>query len=94
LKLFDRKQLKIIIFDDFKKDHANVYEDVLKFLEVDPSFKPNFKILNPNEVIRSRSLVLFRSFLKIAWKTSKKIYPKSQRRHREHLSRTFSSKSS
>lgn len=32
MDVFDRKQIKMIIFDDFRKDNAKVYREVLKFL--------------------------------------------------------------
>ena len=46
--LFDKKQIKIIIFDDFKTNTQEVYEEVLEFLDVDPNFKPTFEIVNEN----------------------------------------------
>lgn len=54
--LFDKKQIKIIIYDDFKKDNAKVYKEVLEFLEVNPTFTPEFKILNPRKIVRFRTL--------------------------------------
>ena len=47
LSLFDRKQIKVIIFDDFKMDPAGIYKEVLEFLDVDTNFEPEFKIVNP-----------------------------------------------
>ena len=46
--LFDEKQIKMIIFDDFEKDNASTYREVLEFLEVNPSFKPKFEKVNAN----------------------------------------------
>jgi hypothetical protein len=50
--VFDRKQIKIIIYDDFKKDNAGVYREVLEFLGVDPNFKPNFDQINIRKEVR------------------------------------------
>jgi hypothetical protein len=47
LSLFDRRQIKVLIFDDFKADPAGIYKEILKFLEVDPNFEPELKIVNP-----------------------------------------------
>jgi hypothetical protein len=56
LKRFGHDQVKIIIFEDFKKDNAGVYKDILNFLGVDPSFEPNFERMNVSKRARSNSL--------------------------------------
>jgi hypothetical protein len=49
-----------VLFDDFKKNPETVYKQILKFLEVDQTFKPrNFNIINQNRVVRSRKLRKF-----------------------------------
>ncbi|MFQ5571827.1 MAG: sulfotransferase [Rhodothermales bacterium] len=54
---FDRSQIKIIIYDDFKRDNEGTYRDVLAFLDVDPTFTPkDFQIHNRGAVLRSRHL--------------------------------------
>lgn len=45
---FPRSQIKVILFDDFKRDTAKVYREILEFLEVDPNFVPKFEIANAN----------------------------------------------
>lgn len=40
LEAFARSQIKILIFEDFKKDNLGVYREVLEFLGVDESFRP------------------------------------------------------
>jgi hypothetical protein len=52
LSHFNRAQIKIIIFDDFKINTPGIYKEVLDFLEVDPNFSPTFDIVNPNKQIR------------------------------------------
>lgn len=52
-KSFPRNQIKIIIFEDFKKNTSTVYKEVLKFLNVDPDFKPKFTIANEVKEIKS-----------------------------------------
>jgi hypothetical protein len=49
---FDQAQIKIIIFDDFKKNTRDVYCDVLRFLNVDPNFSIEFDIVNPNKQLK------------------------------------------
>lgn len=43
---FGNSQIHVIIFEDFVNDLPRVYKEVLKFLEVDESFQPEFKKIN------------------------------------------------
>jgi hypothetical protein len=52
-RLFGRERIHFILLDDVRHSPENVYADVLRFLEVDDSFRPHFKIVNPNKRIRS-----------------------------------------
>jgi hypothetical protein len=54
LNVFERQQIKIIIYDDFKEDNAGVYREVLDFLGVDPNFKPDFGQINIRKEVRFR----------------------------------------
>lgn len=51
LALFDRDQIKMIIFDELKADPLSVYRDILTFLNVDCDFTPSLDIVNPNKQI-------------------------------------------
>lgn len=53
LNVFPNEQIKIILFDDFKNDNKKVYKDVLRFLGVDDSFKPDFKGVHESKMPRS-----------------------------------------
>jgi hypothetical protein len=55
-KLFDETRLHVIFYDDLKADTAGVYRDVLRFLEIDDTFRPEFPVKNPNSVVRSGAL--------------------------------------
>lgn len=78
--VFSRDNVHIIIFDDFKADTAGIYKNTLRFLGVDDSFDPEFKVINPNKVVRSKAL---REFLHdpspMARKIGKYLIPKSLR---------------
>lgn len=50
---FDRNQILIISYDDFKADTAKAYHDVLVFLGLDVSHVPDFHIVNPAKERRS-----------------------------------------
>ena len=51
---FGRERVHVIIFDDFVRDTASVYRDTLKFLNVNPAFRPVFQKVNANRRVRSR----------------------------------------
>lgn len=46
---FRRDQITIILFDDFIRDPAATYQDVLRFLRVDETFKPRFGRINASK---------------------------------------------
>jgi hypothetical protein len=51
LALFDKEQVQIIIYDDFKKVTAGVYQKTLEFLNVDATFQTDFTVINARKVI-------------------------------------------
>jgi hypothetical protein len=55
--VFGRDQVHVIIFDDFKADVAASYLQTLRFLEIDPDFRPEFPVVNANKVARSATAV-------------------------------------
>ncbi|MDN5937473.1 MAG: sulfotransferase [Salinisphaera sp.] len=52
LEIFDPKQIRIILFDDFVADLAKEYRATLAFLGVDPNFQPGFERVNDSKSIR------------------------------------------
>ena len=54
LGIFDRRQVNVIVFDDFVADTRLVYEDVLAFLRVPSDERNDFPRVNPARVARSR----------------------------------------
>ena len=52
LSVFNRDQIKIILFDDLKQDTARVYNTILEFLDVSSDFCPEFNIVNPNKILK------------------------------------------
>ncbi|MGB7293160.1 MAG: sulfotransferase [Thermodesulfobacteriota bacterium] len=53
---FGRDKVYLIIYDDFKKNPAEVYKGVLQFLGANPNAKTKFDIMNSNKNINSRLL--------------------------------------
>lgn len=58
---FGAERVKIVIFEDMVANPAAVYEDVLRFLDVDPSFRPEFSVANAARPVQNLGL---RRFLK------------------------------
>ena len=48
-KHFDEQKIKVILFDDFKRDPKRIYEEVLDFLDVVQNNKSEFPVINENE---------------------------------------------
>ena len=48
-----KQNLNILLLDDLKKDVYKTYISLAKFLNIDLSFTPKFKIENPNKIPRS-----------------------------------------
>lgn len=53
LETYPEDRLKIILFDDFVEDQLGTFQDVLRFLDLDPSFEPELDRRNPNTAVRS-----------------------------------------
>jgi hypothetical protein len=54
LKLFGRKQVHVILYDDFAADTAGAYKSVLEFLEVDATRPPvSFPVINGSQEVKS-----------------------------------------
>ena len=54
--LFDKSQIKVIIYEDFRQNNAPVYKDILGFLNVDADFSPNYVQANLNKKPRFAKL--------------------------------------
>lgn len=57
---FGRENVKVIIYDDFRADPLRACQQVFEFLEVNPAFAPEIRVINPNKKVRSK---LVRDFL-------------------------------
>jgi hypothetical protein len=57
--LFGRDNVKVIIFDDFARNTARVYQETCEFLDVNSDFRPDFRIINANKIVRNRVLLHF-----------------------------------
>lgn len=55
-KIIPSNQLHIIFFDDFSTNTANVYNELLSFLNLSDDKRASFEIINPNKELRNRFL--------------------------------------
>ena len=53
---FSKDQVKIILFEDFKNDNKSTFKEILKFLEVDTSFCPEFVSVNASKKPRNKTM--------------------------------------
>lgn len=53
---FGRERVKVLLYEDFREDVGRTYVDVLEFLGLDTSFRPEFTLVNPNKRVRSKFL--------------------------------------
>lgn len=53
---FGRENVHVIVNEDLRTSTEEVYAETLRFLEVDPAFRPNFSVTNENRRIRNRVL--------------------------------------
>ncbi|VEP17040.1 Sulfotransferase [Hyella patelloides LEGE 07179] len=53
---FDRSQIKIIIFEDFRSQNEVIYQEILDFLEVDRNFTPDYESVNANKEVRFKAI--------------------------------------
>lgn len=50
--VFDKSQIRVVIFDALTKKTAQNYINILEFLNVNQSFSPDFNTVNPNKVLK------------------------------------------
>ena len=56
IDVFSRRNIHIIIYDDFKSETLNTYQATLRFLEVNDDFQPDFGVVNANRRVRSKKV--------------------------------------
>lgn len=56
LDTFGREHVLVIIYEEFKEKTADTYRNTLRFLGVNQSFQPDFRVVNPNKDVRFRTL--------------------------------------
>lgn len=59
LKYFEKSSLKIIFYEDIKKDSRKVIKDIYSFLKIDQNYMPEFKKHNKSGKVKSKFLQRF-----------------------------------
>lgn len=59
LDTFGRDRVHVIIQEDFHRNRVEVYEQTLRFLDVRPDFRPQFKDVNGNKRVRNKRFQKF-----------------------------------
>jgi len=80
IETFGREKLKVIIFDELKRNTAEVYKDTCLFLGVDPTFNPLIRVINGNKGVRSvtyRNIIFRPSVLRTV---ARRVIPDTPRR--------------
>lgn len=93
LDIFDPDQVKVIIFDDFKKDTPAIYRETLRFLGCNDTFVPEFKIVNANKTIRNRTLQILLKRPPKSAQLAKQLIPSSLRHSIRQFLQGFNTKS-
>jgi len=57
LNLFGYDQVHFVLLEDIQTTTAETYQNILKFLDVDPSFKAQFKIVNAHRSVKYHRLL-------------------------------------
>ena len=53
---FKPEQIKVIIFEEFKSENERVFREILEFLQVDPSFIPEYSAVNVNKEVKFKAV--------------------------------------
>jgi hypothetical protein len=56
---FGRDAVHVVLLDDLRARAEEVYRRTLEFLGVDPTFRPDFRVVNPTLAVRSRAFHRF-----------------------------------
>lgn len=72
IDVFGREHLHIVMFDELERDTAGMYQETLKFLDVNPDFQlPHHPIYNSHKVARTRILRAIAQLMRI---TGRRLY--------------------
>ena len=52
LQAFGKSGVKIIIYEDMRKDNLAKYQEILEFLDIDTNFQPKLREVNPTKRVR------------------------------------------
>lgn len=83
---FPPEQVHVVLYDDLKADVAGVYAGILRFLGVDPTYRPDFTVHNANKRLRSARVGAFlRETPDWVTRMSRVILPDAKLRYRARM---------
>ena len=53
---FSSEQIKVVVFEEFKAENDRVFSEILDFLEVDPTFTPEYAAVNVNKEVKFKAI--------------------------------------
>ncbi len=56
---FEESQIKVILFDDILRDPQSVFADLCRFLAIDDTFTPDFRVRNKGGALKNQGLGRF-----------------------------------
>jgi hypothetical protein len=80
LNVFDRSQVHVVLLDDVTENVAAAYRGVLEFLDVDPTFTPDFAVHNEKKWLRMPALTKFLRGRRGVGKLASRLAPKQARK--------------
>ncbi len=92
LDVFDRHQVCIVVLDDLAKDPDREFTRVCEVLGIDPSFRPDSQVHNPNTTVRSRWLRDLLKFSASARHVARVLLPHTVRRWLGHTLASLNTK--
>ena len=74
--IFPKNQIKVCLYDDLQKDPLTLIQNIYKFLEVDPYFKPDISLKShPSGIVRNKFLYSLYRYGQKKQKLIKKLLP-------------------
>ena len=53
---FEREQIKVVIFEEFKSENERIYREILEFLGVNSNFTPEYDAVNVNKEVKFKAI--------------------------------------
>jgi len=75
LKIFNIKQIKVIIYEDFKKDNKGVFNEICDLLDIEKNLPISFKRVNKRRTTKNRFIIKIVDTPTV-WVNARKLIPR------------------